>query len=63
MNGDVYCNNVSNIYLICVPLSRVFPLGSSAMEKPVASDSHMCCVSSSLLLDVTTTRLATRKEE
>lgn len=63
VDGDAYCNSLDNTYLICVPLRRVFPLGSAAMEKPVASDSHMCCVSSSLLFDVTTTRLATRKEE
>lgn len=61
-DSDAYYS-VDDTYLICVPLRRVFPLGSTAIEKPVASDSQMCCMSSSLLLEVTTTRLATRKEE
>ncbi len=41
-----------------VPLPRVAPLGSRAIEKEAVSDSHMYC-SSSLCLEVTTTLSAT----
>ena len=45
-------------HLTVVPLPRVSPRGSLLTAKDSASDSQMCC-SSSLCLEVTTTRSAT----
>lgn len=42
-----------------VPLPSVTPRGSSTTEKDSESDSQICCLSSLLFLEVTTTLSAT----
>ena len=44
-----------------VPLPSVTPRGSSTTEKDSESDSQICCLSSLLFLEVTTTLSATVK--